>query len=51
MMWIPIMFPCLFSVYMDGVMKEVKMGMRKCEDFQVPCKQITWFYVVSWKKT
>ena len=52
--------PWLFNVYMDEVMKEVKMGMgrrgvrflyRMVEsgDCLVSCFQMIWFYVVSWR--
>ena len=47
------MSPWLFSVYMDAVMKEVKMGIgRRGMRFQEevrewrmpgPCMQVTWF--------
>ena len=49
-----IMFPCLFNVYMDAVMKEVKMGIGRREesrDCLVFCMQRTWFCVVSQWKT
>ena len=44
----------LFNVYMDGVMKEVKIGMgRRGESgyYLVSCIQMTWFCVVSRKRT
>ena len=45
----------LFNVYMDSVMNEVKiMGMGRREesgDCLVSCMQMTWFYVVSWRRT
>ena len=47
------------NIYMDGVMKDVKMGMGRREvsfledgesgDFLASCIQMTWFYMVSWK--
>ena len=44
-----VMSPWLFNVYMDTVMKEVKMGMgsRKGEsgDYLVSCIQMIWFCV------
>ena len=43
-----------FNVYMDTLMKEVKMGMGRREesgDFVTLCVQMTWFYVVKRKKT
>ena len=55
------MFPWLFNVYTEGVMKEVKMGMgsrgvRFLEDgreWRLPasCMQMTWFHVVSRRRT
>ena len=48
------MFPWLFNVYMDAVMKEVKMGIGRREesgDYLASCKQKTWFCVVSQRKT
>ena len=44
------MYPLLFNVYMDAVMKEVKMGMGsrgKSRDCLASCVQMTWFCVVS----
>ena len=44
----------LFNLYMDTVMKEVKMRMgRKGEngDYLVSCMQMIWFCVASRKKT
>ena len=41
-----ILSPWLFNVYMDGVMKEVKMGMGKrgeSGDYLASCMQMTWF--------
>ena len=38
-----IVYPWLFNVYMDPVMKEVKMGMGESGDCLVPCKQMAWF--------
>ena len=49
-----IMFPWLLNVYMDGVMKEMKMGMgRRGEsgDCLASCMQMNWFYVVSQRRT
>ena len=56
-----IMSPCLFNVYMDRVMKEVKMGMgwrevrflRKGEsgDCLASRMQMIWFYLVSRRRT
>ena len=43
----------LFNVYRDGVMKEVKMGMGRMGESAyclTSCMQMTWFYVVSWKR-
>ena len=51
-----IMSPLLFNVYMDGVIKEVKTGMGR-RRFEIPggclasCTQMTWFYVVNWRRT
>ena len=46
------MSPWLFNVYMNKVMKEVKMGMGRKRvrmggsgDCLVSCMQMTWFYV------
>ena len=44
----------LFNVYMDAVMKEVKMGMgRRGENgnYLTSCMQMTWFCVMSWRRT
>ena len=44
----------LFNVYMDAVMKKVKMGMRRreeSEDCLASCIQITWFFMVSRRRT
>ena len=48
---------CLFNVYTDAVMKEVKMGMGRMgvrfleegeiEDNLFSCMQMTWFCMVS----
>ena len=49
-----IMFPWLFNVYIDAVMKEVKMGIGRREesrDCLASCMQMTWFCVVSRRKT
>ena len=49
-----IMSPMLFNVYMDEVMKEVKMEMgRRGEsgDYVASCMQMTWFCVVSRRRT
>ena len=49
-----IMPPWLFNVYMDVVMKELKMGMgrrEKSRDCLPSCMQMTWFCVVSRRKT
>ena len=46
--------PLLFSLYMDVVMKEVKMGMgRRGENgnYLASCMQMTWFCVVSRRRT
>ena len=43
----------VFNVYMDALMKEVKMGIgRKGEsgDCMASCMQITWYYVASREK-
>ena len=43
----------LFSVYKDTVMKEVKTlrgRMGENGDYLDSCMQISWFYVMSWKK-
>ena len=50
------MYLWLFNVYMAAVMKEVKIGMGRREergDCLASCMhmQITWFCVVSWRKT
>ena len=48
------MSPWLFNVYMDAVMKEVKMGMgrrEESEDCLASCMQMTWFCVVSRRGT
>ena len=49
-----IMFPWLFNVYMDAMMKEVKMGMGRrgeSRDYLTSCIQMNWFCVMSRKKT
>ena len=39
-----IIFPWLFSLYMDAVMNEVKMvRMRKIRDYLSSFMQLTWF--------
>ena len=48
-----IMSPWLFNVYMDVVMK-VKMGMGRREEIRdclASCMQMSWFSMVSWRKT
>ena len=43
------MSPWLFNVYNDGVMNEVKMGMRRrgeSGDYLASCKQMTWLCMV-----
>ena len=56
-----VMSPWLFNVYMDAVMKEVKMGMRRKRvrfleekgngDSLNSCIQMSWLCVVSRRKT
>ena len=49
-----IMSPWLFNVYMDAVMKEMKIDMgRRGEsgDCLVSCMQMTWFCAESQRKT
>ena len=49
-----IMFPWLFNVYIDAVMKEVKMEIGKREESGnclASCMQMTWFCMVSRRKT
>ena len=49
-----IMSPCLFNMYMDSVMKEMEMGMRRrgeSGDYLASCMQMTWFCVVSRRRT
>ena len=41
----------LFNVHMDGVMKEVKMGMGESGDSLAFYMQMAWFYVASWRRT
>ena len=51
----------MFSLYMDAVMKEVKMvmgrrgvisfGMGESGDYLVSCMWMTWFYMVSRRRT
>ena len=54
--------PWLFNVYMDGVMKEVKMGMGRRRvsflengiesgDCLASYMQMTWLNVVNWGRT
>ena len=53
--------PWLFNVYMDGMRKQVKMGMGRRSEVSGGYErmeiawplgiQMTWFYVVSWRKT
>ena len=49
-----IMSPWHFNVYIDVVIKEVKMGMgTKGENgyYLASCMQMTWLYVVSQRRT
>ena len=50
-----IMYPWLFNVYMDVVMKKLKMGMgkrrEKIGDCLASCMQMIWFCVVNRRKT
>ena len=46
-----IVSPWLFNVYMDVMTKEVKMGDGENGDNLASCMQMTWFYVVSRRKT
>ena len=55
-----IISPWLFNVYMDAVMNEVKMGMRRRgvrflergeNGLMISFKQITWYCVVSQRRT
>ena len=49
-----ILSPWLFNVYMDAVMKELKMGMeRRRVGFQEEGREwrLTWFCMVSRRKT
>ena len=44
----------LLNVYMDAVMKEMKLGMGRREksgDCLASCMQISWFCVLSQRKT
>ena len=44
----------LFNVYMGAMMNEVKMGMGrrgKSGDYLSSCMQMTWFFVVSRRRT
>ena len=44
------LFPWLFNVYMNGVMKEVKMGMGRRGEGRyclASYMQMNWFYVVG----
>ena len=48
------MSPWLFNVYMEAVMKEVKMEMGRrgeSRDCLATCMQMTWFCVVNRRKT
>ena len=55
------MSPWLFIAYMDAVMKDVKMEMRRMGvrfkrmeesgDCVASCMQMSWFCVVRWRKT
>ena len=48
---VPLAFQC---IYMDVVMKVVKMGMQrrgKNEDYLASCMKMTWFCVVNWRRT
>ena len=45
------MSPWLVNVHMDGVMKEVKVGMGEIGDCLASFMQMTWFYVVSRRRT
>ena len=49
-----IMSPWIFNVYMDAVMKVVKMGIgRRGEngDYLASCMQMIWFCAVSWRRS
>ena len=46
-----IMSPWLFNVYMDALMKEVKMGRGENGDCMDSCMKMTWFCVASQRKT
>ena len=56
-----VMSPWLFNVYMDGVMKDVKIGMEggewdswrmgKNRDCLASSMQVIWYYVVSRRRT
>ena len=49
-----IMPPWLFNIYMNAVMEKVKMGMGRrgeCGDYLASYMQMTWFCVVSRKRT
>ena len=55
------MSPWIFNVYINAVLKEVKMGMGKMGvrfldegksgDYRASCIQMIWFYVASRRKT
>ena len=48
-----IMSPWFFNVYMNPVMKEVKMGMERREasgNCLASCMQMTWFCVVRQRR-
>ena len=48
-----IMCPWFFNVYINPVMKEVKMRTRRGEnrDYPASCMRMNWFYVTSGKMT
>ena len=51
---VSIMSPWLFNVYMNAVVKQFKMGMERREESGYSlssCMQMSWFYVVSRRKT
>ena len=45
------MSPWLFNVYMDAVMKKVKIGMGRRGDCLASFIKVIWFCMVSWRKT
>ena len=47
------MSPWLFKIHMDGAMKEGSEipEVGESGDCQAFCMQMTWFYVVSWRRT